>query len=178
MNFKSLHKFVTILGLSTLASCSSSHGRFEKTVSHLEIERFMGTWYVQAGRFTMFEREVHNSIEVYHWNEQRERVDIEFQYNRGSLDGPLVNIPQSGRIFNQETNAHWKVSPFWPLEFDFLVIALADDYSWTAIGVPNQNYLWIMTRVSQVTKEDLSMMIQKVKDKGYHTGDLTYVEHR
>jgi apolipoprotein D and lipocalin family protein len=137
----------------------------------------MGTWYVQAGRFTMLEKEVHNGVETYKWNSKEKRIDIDFRFNKGSLAGKLTTLPQKGWIYNTKTNAHWKISPLWPLKFDYLIIALGKDYEWTAIGVPNQKYLWIMTREKNVTKEKMDFFINEVKATGYPTNELTNVPH-
>ena len=153
--------------------CSTN--KFKKTVDYVDRNRFMGTWYVQAGRFTMFEKGVHNGVEEYTWNEKEERIDISFTYNKDSLTGELKSVPQKGWIYNTKTNAHWKVSPFWPLKFHFLVIALGENYEWTAIGVPDQAYLWIMTRDKTPTRESVEKMIEKIRAMGYRTDEMVWV---
>ncbi len=159
-----------------LTSCSSSS--FMKTVDHIDLPRFMGDWYVLGGRFTYMEKEVYNSIERYTWNEKENRIDVDFTYRKGSFDGTLKSIPQKAWIHNTESNAHWKVSPFWPLKFDYLVLDLASDYSWTAIGVPSQKYLWIMARDWKSPAPIMSEAIERLKQKGYDTSNLVTVPHR
>ncbi|NOT79784.1 MAG: hypothetical protein HOP07_12390, partial [Bacteriovoracaceae bacterium] len=44
-----------ILGLF-MVSCSSTP-LYTKTVPNIELKKFMGPWHVQAGRFTMFEKD-------------------------------------------------------------------------------------------------------------------------
>ena len=156
-------------------SCASTP--YSSKVSKLEIQRFMGDWYVLAGRFTFLEKNVHNGIERYTWNERENRIDVDFTYNRGSLDGKQISLPQKAWIENTETNAHWKVSPLWPLKFDYLVIDLAEDYSWTAIGVPNQNYLWIMARSPLNAEATIQEALKRLQDKNYRTDDLVRVPH-
>lgn len=70
---------------SLLTSCASS--TYDKTVTSVDKDRFMGKWYVQAGRFTSFEKDPYNSTETYTWNEKEKRIDVEFRYNQGSPDG-------------------------------------------------------------------------------------------
>jgi apolipoprotein D and lipocalin family protein len=159
-----------------LTSCSSSS--FMKTVDHIDLPRFMGDWYVLGGRFTYMEKEVYNSIERYTWNEKESRIDVDFTYRKGSFDGALKSIPQKAWIHNTDSNAHWKVSPFWPLKFDYLVLDLASDYSWTAIGVPSQKYLWIMARDWKSPAPIMSEAIERLKQKGYDTSNLVTVPHR
>jgi apolipoprotein D and lipocalin family protein len=163
-----------------LCACSSfaSKELTMQTVNAVETPKFMGKWYVLAGRFTFFEKEVHNGVETYSWNEENQRIDIDFTYNRGGFDGELKSLPQKGWIYNTKTQAHWKVSPFWPLKFDYLVVALAEDYSWTAIGVPDQKYLWIMARDWKNPDSAVAAATRALKDTGYDAQNLITVPHR
>ena len=175
---KKSYKFMSVIGsILTLFSCSTGP-KYTNIVEQVSIPEFMGAWYVQAGRFTPFEKDVYNGLEKYTWNQEKERVDIDFTYNQGSLEGPLKSIPQKGWIYNTKTKSHWKVTPFWPLKFDFLVIGLAKDYSWTVIGVPDQKYVWIMTRKRNVDKIEVENIIAQIKSKNYNMDNLIFVEHR
>lgn len=148
------------------------------TVQKVEIEKFMGDWYVLAGRFTFLEVEVHNGLERYKWNSDQQRIDVDFTYNKGSLSGPKKSIPQKAWIFNKETNAHWKVSPLWPLKFDYLIVDLDENYRWTAIGVPDQKYLWIMARDWKHPEATIQEAIVRLKAKGYDTENIIRVPHQ
>jgi len=171
------YSFVALILFNGACTSMSKQEIDEMTVKSLEIKRFMGNWYVLAGRFTFLEKEVYNSLEVYVWNEQKQRIDIGFTYNKGGFDGKVKSIPQTGWIFNHKTNAYWKVSPIWPIKADYLVIALADDYSWTAIGVPNQKYLWIMARDFKDGKNTIEKAVQALNEKGYDASNLIEVPH-
>ncbi len=163
-----------VLALSTFATSALA---YNKTVDFVDMERFMGDWFVVAGRFTALERNVFNAVESYKWNTKDNRIDISFNYNKGSLTGPVKSIPQKGWIFNTKTNAHWKVSPIWPLKLDYLVIGLAADYDWTVIGVPNEKYVWIMSRNPHLPKETIQTIIDELEKNGYNTRNIIYVEH-
>ena len=169
-------RLLSVITFLSIGSCTHAHNY--KTVDHLDRDRFMGSWYIQAGRFTPLEKEVTNGVETYTWNENKQRIDINFSYNKGDFSGPLKKIPQKGYIENTQSNAHWKVSPIWPLKFDYLVIALDPDYQWTAIGVPDQKYLWVMTRDPQFSKEHLEQVLKKIESNGYRVDNLTYVPHQ
>jgi apolipoprotein D and lipocalin family protein len=173
---KTISTLMLCLGLCGCASLSKDDLR-KMTVPQVDIPRFMGNWYVLAGRFTFLEKEVHNALEVYTWNEEKRRVDIAFDYNRGSLTGPVKKIPQKGWIYNTDTNAHWKVSPVWPIKADYLVVALAEDYSWTAIGVPSQKYLWIMARSFEKPEATVAAAVEALKKAGYRHDGLVLVPH-
>lgn len=172
---KEVSRFFVIPALNLLTGCATATF---PTVSEVELNKFMGSWYVAAGRFTPFEKEVHNAVEVYNYDEKTKVIDIDFTYRKGAFDGELKKIPQTATIVENTRNAHWKVSPFWPFKFDYLVIALAEDYSWTAIGVPDQEYLWIMFRKNNPSREEVQVVIDKLNEIKYDTGNLTYVPQK
>lgn len=149
-----------------------------KTVEHVDLNKFSGKWYVLAGRFTPLETGVNNAIESYKLNPDGENIEISFTYNQDSFDGKVKSIPQKGWVVNKTTNAHWKVSPLWPLRFDYLIVALADDYSWTAIGVPDQDYLWIMARDYKNADSTIQSAVNKLKEFGYDSTIEVTVPHQ
>lgn len=171
-----LNKILPSLFVLLFSGCTSAN--YQKTVSSVDLDRFMKKWYVIAGRFTWIEKGAHNAVEEYKYNIQDERIDINFYFNKGSFVGEVKRILQKAWIENRKTNAYWKVSPFWPLKFDYLVIALADDYSWTAIGVPNEKYLWIMADRPELSEEELNSIITKVKAAQYSVDDIVRVPQK
>lgn len=169
-------KNICIIILSTwLLGCSSMNHK--QTVNYIDLNKFMGDWYVIAGRFTFLEEGAHNAIENYTWNEKEQRIDISFNFNKDSFDGKVKSIPQKGWVYNKQSNAHWKVSPFWPLKLDYLVVAIADDYSWTAVGVPSGKYLWIMARNKKLSDEQLQAVKSDLKKINYPVDDLHFIPH-
>ena len=167
-----MKKILVLMSLmySVFGGCSSVD--YTQTVNYVDLDKFMGDWYVIAGRVTFLEKDAYNPIESYRWNSKKERVDINFHFNSGSFTGKKKSIPQKAYIHNKSTNAHWKVSPIWPLKFDYLVIDLDKDYQWTVIGVPSQKYLWIMARTPQISTDLYSQIINSINDKKYSVENI------
>lgn len=166
---------VILMILAAVMSTSCATTEFSKTVDYVDINRFMTKWYVIAGRLTFMESGAHNAVEVYTWNNEEDRIDIDFTLIKDSFEGKKKSIPQKGWIENTQTNAHWKVSPFWPLKFNYLVIDLAEDYSWTVIGVPGQEWIWIMSADWKMNDETLNMIIKRVSEMGYSVENIKRV---
>lgn len=156
-----------------ISGCSSSN--YTKTVPEIDLSKFLKKWYVIAGRLTFIETGSHNAVEEYSYNIDKKRIDINFNFNKDSFDGPHKSYPQKAWVYNETTKAHWKVSPFWPLKFDFLIIAVAKDYSWTAIGVPNQKYLWIMSDSWRMDDTKLSEIKNTILLAGYNVENIIRV---
>ncbi len=161
------------LSLLMLSACASTP--MVPTAEKVDLQRFMTKWYVLAGRFTPFEKEPHNAVESYTWNAEKKQIDIAFDYRQGSLTGEKRAIPQTGWVENAFTGAHWKVSPWWPLKFDYLILAVADDYSWTAIGVPSQKYLWIMAQDWRNPEATIEKAVKVLKAQNYNVDNMVRV---
>ena len=171
-----MKNIIALTMFMSFISCSSAE-KIKFNLPKIDINKFMGDWYVLAGRFTFLEKDVHNGLEKYTWNEEKKRIDVSFTYRKGSFDGPIKSVPQKGWIYNLDNNAHWKVSPFWPLKFDYLVIDIDENYSWTAIGVPSQKYLWIMSRNWKNPSDLVPQIIERIKAKGYNADNIVNVPH-
>lgn len=146
-----------------------------QVVKNVDIQRFMGDWFVIASIPTPFEKGAHNGLERYEWNEEEGRVDISFFYREDGFEGDKEVITQKGWIEDGISKAHWLVSPLWPFKFDYLVIGLAPDYSWTIVGVPDKSYLWIMARNHKMKPSQYAMALKRVKDLGYKTHKIIKV---
>lgn len=159
-----------LLTLLLLVSCSSKYPPLKK-VDHVDIPRFMGKWYVIANIPTVFEKGGTNSIEEYSWNEKEDRIDVMFTMMK---NGEKKEYPQKAWVENK-SGSHWKIQFFWPLKFDYLVIDLAPDYSWTVVGVPDRDYVWIMARGPKLDENVLNGIIERLKAQHYETDEIKMV---
>jgi apolipoprotein D and lipocalin family protein len=165
------------LGL-LLQACQSSKP-YTKTVDSVVFEKYLGKWYVIANRPTMFEKEAYNATETYSLNKETGKVDVDFTYKKGGFDGPEKSMPQTAWIHDKNTNAHWKISLWWlPFDLDYLIIDLDTDYQWTVVGVPNQKYLWVMSRKPEMDDALLSKILTEVKNKGYDISEVNRVPQK
>ena len=117
-----------------------------KPVEHVELPKYMGTWYVIANIPTMFEKDAYNATETYTWNEKEKRIDVMFRFNQGGPEGKVKEYPQKAFVDNKDTQAEWLVQPLWPFKFSYLILDLAPDYSYAIVGVPNRKHVWILGR--------------------------------
>lgn len=143
-----------------------------KTVSYVDIPKFMGPWFVIANIPTFVEKGATNAVESYTWNDKEERIDVDFHYHKDHPGGELKSYPQKAWIYDTKTNAEWRVQPWWPLKFAYLVIDLAPDYSYTVIGVPSRNYVWIMARSKTLPPETLDAIYKKLETMGYDVSKI------
>mmetsp|Transcript_16622 Transcript_16622/g.43648 ORF Transcript_16622/g.43648 Transcript_16622/m.43648 type:complete len:196 (+) Transcript_16622:1-588(+) len=153
-----------------------------ESATPIDIERFMGRWYVQAAVPTVLDRGACNAIEDYSWNPQDGCIDVTFTMRKGSTDAPMQTILQRATIATPETNTRWslnpKVGPFYvPLALPYLVVDCAPDYSSTIIGLPDRSILYIMARSAEVDEEVLDGLIRKSVECGYEANRIERITH-
>jgi apolipoprotein D and lipocalin family protein len=160
-----------------LQSCSAVDKPAVKTVDHVDLERFMGDWYVVANIPTLLERGAHNAVESYRQLDDG-RIATTFSFNDGSFDGPRRTFTPTGYVFDKDSNAVWGMQFIWPFKADYRVIYLKSDYSQTIIGRNRRDYVWVMARVPQVTENDMQLMLKVIADQGYDVSKVEMVPQR
>jgi len=167
---------LAVLSVSLISCTSADKKPALVTVPKVDLNKFMGRWYVLANIPTVVEKNCFNAIENYNLLPDG-NIDIIFTCNKEKLDGKLKEYNFKGLIQNKETNAEWKVQLFWPLRLPYLVIDLAEDYSYTVIGYPSRNYLWIMAREKKLSDTQWKTIYQNLESQHYDTSKILRIEH-
>ncbi len=141
------------------------------TVDYVELQRFMGDWYVCAILPNPIERKAVNGIESYALNPDG-TIQITYKYRKGSVDGTQKTLRPKGRVFDRHTHAEWRVQLFRPFWSKYLVVYLDPDYRYTAVGVPNRKFLWIMSRTPEIPKAEYDKIVAHLQKDGYNTGKI------
>ena len=148
-----------------------------ETVPHVDLDRFMGDWYVVANIPTFIERNAVNAVESYSLRKDGD-IDITFIFHDKKPDGKKKKYQALGIIHDKDSNAEWRVQFFWPIKFPFKVIDLHPEYLYTVIGVPNRKYVWIMSRTPKMKDNTYSEIVERLALKyGYDTNKLNKITH-
>ena len=146
------------------------------TVQKVDLERFMGDWYVIAAIPTFIEKEAYNAVESYRLDKDG-TILTTFRFNKGSLDGPLKEYTPRGFVKNTDSNAVWGMQFIWPIKAEYRIIYLTDDYAQTVIGRSKRDYVWIMARTPTIPDEDYQRIEKFIENQGYQLDDLRKVPH-
>ena len=147
------------------------------TVKRVDLERFMGDWYVIAHIPTFIEKTAYNAVESYRLNDNG-TIAITFTINDDALDGPQKVYSAKGFVRDQQTNALWGVQFIWPFKAEYRIVYLTEDYGQTVIGRSKRDYVWIMARTPSIPKDDYDRILTFLKDQGYTLDDLRKVPHQ
>ncbi len=150
-----------------LMACQSSPESMPRIVEKLDLERFMGDWYVVGNIPTFIERGAHNAVETYELD-GKDRIATTFRFRDGSFDGPIKVYRPTGFVSN-ESNAIWGMQFVWPIKAEYLVLFLDDDYQRTIIGRSKRDYVWFMARKPEISTAEYDEMLSVAADAGYDT---------
>jgi apolipoprotein D and lipocalin family protein len=168
---------VATLGLTIFLSACVATLPPLKTVNYVDIQRFMGDWYVIACIPTSLEIRAYNAVESY-------RLDIDgtiattFTFRKGAFDGPLKTYKPRGFILDTTTNATWGMRFIWPFKAEYLITYLTDDYTQTVVARNKRDYVWIMARKPEIPEADYSRIVEMLAAQGYDTSKLIKVPQR
>jgi dehydrogenase/reductase SDR family protein 12 len=178
-----------IAGLSTMAhevltpsvtviGRYAPQGMLRASQDPIEIQRFMGRWYVMANIPTFADRNTINNTEDYVWDEEKGRVKVKFGYSKPKNPKKCYEVLQRATIKNQ-AKTQWSISPkfgvYLPIDIPYLIVYCAEDYSSTIIAVPDRKYLWIMSRSKTIEDAELESLFDKARAFGYDTEKIVKV---
>ncbi|WP_026289545.1 lipocalin family protein [Thioalkalivibrio sp. AKL12] len=162
-----------VLGI-LMTGCSSPQKM--PTVDHVDLDRYMGDWYVIANIPTFLERDAYNALEQYALNDDG-TIATTFSFNKGGFDGPRREYNPTGFV-QSEDNAEWGMRFLWPFKAEFLIVYLDEAYSQTVIGRSKRDYVWIMAREPEMPEDDYQAILAYLDELGYDTDEIQRVPQR
>ena len=176
-DMRTLMKLLYLALAATILGGCAAKGPEMKTVDHVDIDRFMGPWYVIANIPTFLEKGAHNAVETYTLNSDG-TIATNFTFRKDGFDGKLKEYNPKGFILDDESNALWGMRFVWPIKADYRIVYLDDDYTQTIIGRQNRDFVWIMARTPTISDQDYDKLVAFVASIGYDTSKLERVPQR
>jgi apolipoprotein D and lipocalin family protein len=166
-------RLLTIAAVLATAVGCASRGEPLEPVSYVDLERFMGDWYVIAHIPTFIERNAHNAIESYELD--GERIETTFTFRNKSFTGPEKEYEPNAVVRDTESNAVWGMQFIWPFRADFRIVHLDENYATTIIGRNARDYVWIMAREPEISEAKYDELVEQVAAMGYDPSELRKV---
>jgi len=161
-----------VVGVAKAAPDASGNNRAPlRTVSHVDLARYVGTWYEIASYPQRFQKGCTATAAVYTLRDDG-KIQVVNRCNRDSLDGRETIAKGRARIVDRQTNAKLKVSFFWPFWGDYWIIDLDPEYRYAVVGHPNRKYLWILSRTRTMDPTVYSGILERLSAQGYDVGRL------
>ncbi|WP_419701689.1 lipocalin family protein [Mucilaginibacter sp. NFX135] len=158
-----------VLGLTALAL--QARCKPLETVKYVELKKYLGTWFEIASIPQIFEKGCSCTSATYGLAEDGSLI----VKNRCIKDGSLK--VKEGRAFvTDHTNAKLDVEFFWPFKGKYWIIDLAKDYSYSVVGHPDRNHLWILSRRPTLDEQTYNELVVRAADKGFDVRKLVKTE--
>lgn len=170
---------MTVLALLVaLGAAQAQTDRPVKVVPEVDLNRYMGTWYEVARIPFSFQKQcVGDVTATYSLLEDGDilvvnrcrKADGEFSEAKGraklaSKDGPNTKLKV------RFAPAFLSFLPFvWG---DYWIVSLAPDYKYAAVGGPDREYLWILSRTPTMSEETYQKILEELKGNGFDTAKL------
>ncbi len=164
---------LTTLAVIALSACAAK-GPEMKTVDYVDLERFMGSWFVIANIPTFLEKEAYNAVETYSLNDDG-TIATKFTFRKGGFDGKEKEYNPKGFIANPTTNALWGMRFVWPIKADYRIVYLDENYETTIVGRQDRDFVWLMSRSPSVSEEEYQRLVIFIESIGYDISKLKRV---
>jgi len=164
---------VGILGLSGCGTTTTARLSLPelRTVAHVDLNRYVGTWYDIASFPQTFQKGCTGSTAMYTIRSDGD-IAVVNRCRKDSLDGEEKEAKGRARVVDRTTNAKLKVSFFRPFWGDYWIIDLGPDYEYAVVGHPNRDYLWILSRTPTMQAAVYDGIIRRLKEQGYEVERL------
>jgi len=164
---------MALAGSLFLAGCQASMPPLQP-VDKVDLERFMGDWYVIANIPTFIETDAYNALESYRLDDDG-TIATTFTFRKGGFDGEKKRYEPRGFVRDDPSNAIWGMQFIWPIKADYRIIYLTEDYSVTIIARNKRDYVWLMAREPHMQPDEYEEALRVIEDAGYDMSALRRV---
>lgn len=166
---------VLLVGATALLySCASMPDR-AVPVTNFDVHRYLGTWYEIARFDFKFERDLDNTTANYTLDSDGDVIVLNSGYNY--VDKEWERAEGIAKFRSEPSVGALKVSFFRPFYSGYNVVAIDKEYRYALIAGASLDYLWILSRTTEVPPEIKDTYLKLATDIGYDTTRLLWVKH-
>ncbi len=167
---------IVVLGLLIGLTACTKHPpiRTEKAV---DLQRFMGDWYVIANIPSMIETEAYNAVESYRLEEDGS-IATTFTFRDGGFEGKKKEYHPTGYVVDRTSNAIWGMEFVWPIKADYRIMYVDEAYQQTIVGRLKRDYVWLMARTPEIPDADYQRFLTLIREEGYDVSEVRKVPQR
>ena len=148
-----------------------------KTISSLDVPRYLGTWYEIAKFPNWFQKKcVGNTKAVY---SVRSDGNLKVLNSCKTADGGMSDAEGTARQIGSKDSPKLEVrfAPAWlsflPMVWgDYWIIDLDPQYQVAAVSDPRREYLWILSRTPQLDKKVYDDLLQRLQAQQFDVRKL------
>lgn len=163
-------KPLLVLSLAVAALCSCvvrpQPGPALRPAAQVNLDRYMGDWFVVANIPYWAERDCYGSIERYLLLPDG-RIKTTFLAHKGGFDGKLFTAKSTARVINPPNNAEWQVAFLGGLaKVPMTILSVAPDYRYAVVATPDRSKAWILSRTRTLPSADYDAAAEVLRKNG------------
>ena len=150
-----------------------------ETVKNLDINKFMGKWFVIAAIPTFVEENCENAYDTYSLN-QDGTISINYHAIK---NGKEFKLKQKATIIDTTNKSKWSMKfvdpwiPFYSAPYEIIIIEKIS-YNFMVVGYPDSKYGWIMSRDNFMNDNTYNNILNKLKNTfNYDPKQFVKVKH-
>jgi len=160
----------TITLIILLAICLISHAQHQSllTVSHVELDKYLGRWYDIASYTAGIQEDCRCTTIDYEAVPGKKYIRMNKRCVK-FRSGKFKMSRATGKAFFMKgsENTQFKIRNHWPMHKDYCIVGLANDYSWSVECHPKQKYLRILYREAFMPTQTYNQILSIIEEKGF-----------
>lgn len=129
----------------------------------IDLQRFMGRWYV-IGRVPNFIERGHVASVNTYTLQGDDKVSIQYQYRDG-FGEPEQQLELRARVDTDSGNRRWRTWFYKVVPTHSRILEVAPDYSWALIGYPGREMAWIFARQPDMDAGLYRKLARRLRDQ-------------
>lgn len=169
--------------LCTMATCVTSPSLFlmssppkPQCVPELDLQRYMGEWY-EIGRYPNSWQKNYVAVRNTYRLRKDGKIDFQSVGRKDTFDGTFKEQNATAKVVSDTKNAQWKVCFLWPINANYWVIELGDNYEYSVVGQPDHKRLWIFSRERTMDSELRKDICSRLVGHGYKPKRIEWTAH-
>lgn len=146
-----------------------------RTVSQVDVNRYIGKWY-EIARFDQSFQKGCGSTTAEYSLRKNGKINVK---NTCKKQTGKVNIAKAiASVVDKNTNAKLKVSfvpvlnRFGLFAGDYWIIGLGDNYEYAVVAGPDRQYLWFLSRTAKISEQKLNELKAIAEGQGFDLSKL------
>lgn len=163
------------LGIAVLSGCASRDSRNETPLpvaKNVDLQRYMGPWFIVGAIGLGLEDGAHNAVETYTLAPDGSIATV-FQFRKDSFKGDLETKVTRAWVEEGTGNAEWRVRTFWPLRHQYVISFLEPDYSSAIVARDARDYVWVLSREPKMSEQKFEQYRRRIEAMGYDMREFT-----
>ncbi|MBO9829347.1 lipocalin family protein [Xanthomonas sp. A2111] len=163
MRLLSLFASVLLLGMAVplpTARAKAPDPEQEPAQPPIDLQRFMGRWYVIAHIPYFAERGHVASSDEYTLKEDG-KIAVRYEYRNG-FDEPVKELNSRATVKEGTGNRRWTTWFFRMVPTKYRILEVAPDYSWALIDYPGRDLAWVFARSPDMSHKQYRELVDKL----------------